>query len=301
MRHGTSLIWGLIIVLAIALGAYFIVRAPEVSAPSGTTATESAPKTVTFYCGSGNTMQADFATSSVALAFSDGTNLTLPQTMSGSGIRYEATSTGSDLLFTGKGDTGSFTDSASTTDLRYATCLAADVAASDAPGYDTYENLGKSFTFSFPTDFEVTGVAPGYGPGWSAPATTTGMVLAKIYVPQSYEPGTNFGDAWFTVGASGDPQAVADCTKDLAGNQASSSPVTIGDTTFTKLLFGGAGAGNRYDTTSYRAVRDGQCYAIEYTVHYGVLENYPKGAVQAFDEAKITSALDEVAKSFQFK
>jgi hypothetical protein len=76
--------------------------------------------------------------------------------------------------------------------------------------------------------------------------------------------------------------------------------VNIGGLPFTKVSFQGAGAGNRYDTTSYRVVRDNQCYAVEYTIHYGVLENYPKGSVKAFDEAKVQSALDEVAQSFQF-
>jgi hypothetical protein len=163
----------------------------------------------------------------------------------------------------------------------------------------TYQDRSNTFRFSFPTDFSVAGVDPSYGPGWSAPATTSGMVLAKIYVPQSYEPGTNFGDAWFTVGTSADPQSVANCTKTLAGKTATTT-VQIGGVTYTKLVFGGAGAGNRYDTTSYRTVKNNQCYAIEYTVHYGVLENYPKGAVQAFDEAKVANALDGIAKSFAF-
>jgi membrane-bound inhibitor of C-type lysozyme len=300
MKNG-SLIGGLVIVLVLALGIYLLSAVP-VKAPSPEA---SGPSPVTFYCGAGNTMQAVFSPaasstpSAVALTFSDGTHLTLPQTLSGSGIRYESTSTGADLLFSGKGDYGSFTNSASTTDTRYASCTAADISA-ETGGRLLYENLGKSFTFTFPADFSVAGIEPGYGTGWTAPATTTGMLLAKIYVPQSYEPGTNFGDAWFTVGASSDPSAVATCLDTLSGPASSSTPVPIGGVTFTKLLFGGAGAGNRYDTTSYRAVKDGMCYAVEYTIHYGVLENYPKGAVQAFDEQKVADALDQIAQSFRF-
>lgn len=290
-----SILGGLLIVVAIALGAYALSTstAQEPSAP-----TASVPSAVTFYCGEGNTFNATFATSTVALLFSDGTSLTLPQTRSGSGIRYEATSTGADLLFASKGDWGSFTNSASTTDMRYTTCTAANVSA-ETGGRLIYENLGKSFTFTFPANMSVAGIEPGYGPGWTAPATTTGMVLAKVYLPKSFEPGTNFGDAWVTVGTSADAQSVADCTKNLSGAVATTTAL-IGDTTFTKLLFSGAGAGNRYDTTSYRFVKDNQCYAVEYTIHYGVLENYPKGTVKEFDEAKVTAALDEVARSFRF-
>lgn len=292
--RSNSLIWGLVIVIVVAIGAYFFLSGRGTSGPTAS----STPSAITFYCGGANTMRATFATSSVMLMFPDSSMVTLPQVRSGSGIRYEATSTGSDQLFIGKGDGASYTNSASTTDMRYATCTAANVTAGSY-GMKTYQDRSNTFRFSFPTDFSVAGVDPSYGPGWSAPATTSGMVLAKIYVPQSYEPGTNFGDAWFTVGTSADPQSVANCTKTLAGKTATTT-VQIGGVTYTKLVFGGAGAGNRYDTTSYRTVKNNQCYAIEYTVHYGVLENYPKGAVQAFDEAKVANALDGIAKSFAF-
>ncbi len=126
------------------------------------------------------------------------------------------------------------------------------------------------------------------------------MVLAKIDVPKDFEPGTNFVDAWFTVGTSADPAAVAACLMNLAGNQSTATPVVLGGTPFTELQFSGAAADNRYDTTSYRTVRDNQCYAVEYTIHYGAFENYPAGAVKEFDEAKVQNALDEVARSFRF-
>lgn len=299
MRNGSLFGGVVLVIIAVLLGLYFTYDMP--AAPKSTTATSTPQvQTVTYYCGGGNSFNATFATSSVALAFSDGTNLTLPQTMSGSGIRYEATSTKSDLLFTGKGDWGAFTNAASTTDVRYADCTAANISA-ETGGRLIYENLDKSFTFTFPASMEVAGIEPGYGPNWSAPATTTGMVLAKIYVPKSYEPGTNFGDAWLTVGASSDPQAVLDCTKNLQGRESTTTPVIIGTTTYQQLLFTGVGAGNIYDTTSYRTVKDGMCYAVEYTIHYGNIHNYPTGKVQEFDEQKVATALDEVARSFRFK
>ena len=51
--------------------------------------------TATYYCEEG-TIHATFATSSVALSFSDGRTMNLPQTISASGARYEA-----DRLFFG--------------------------------------------------------------------------------------------------------------------------------------------------------------------------------------------------------
>jgi len=298
MQHKT---WLSVLILAVVfmIGAYALSAFPKkTAAPSGVQSGENPP--ITFYCGDGNTMNAVFAEGSLALTLSDGEQLTLPQVRSGSGIRYEATTTTSDLLFVGKGDSGSFTNSASTTDMRYATCTAATVTDSDAPGYKLYTDRSDTFSFAFPSNFDVAGTEMGYGYAWTAPATTTGMQLAKIVVPKSFEPGTNFGDAWFSVGVSSDPSAVASCFSTLSGSSDSSVPATIGGITFAKLEFSGAGAGNRYDTTSYRAVRDGQCYAIEYTIHYGVFENYPAGSVTKFDEAKVARALDEVAQSFRF-
>lgn len=257
-----------------------------------------APATVTFFCSSGGEVQATFATSSVALILPDGRSLTLPQTVSGSGVRYEATTTGADIVFWSKGDNAFITENKKTT---YEDCTAARVASAENAGYETYTDQAKSFTFTLPTDFSIAGSAVGYSQDWSVDATTTGMVLAHIEVPKSYEPGTNFGDARFTVGVSTDASAVASCLTNPSGN-VSASPVvvSINGTSFTKLPFSDAAAGNRYDTTSYRTVRSGECYVLEYTIHYGNIQNYPSGAVQEFNEAKVEAALEGLVQSFRF-
>jgi hypothetical protein len=133
-------------------------------------------------------------------------------------------------------------------------------------------------------------------------ATTSGMVLAMINVPQSYEAGTNFADAKFTVGTSADPSALATCLtyNPTGGPKTLSATSTVNGTTYTVFQSSDAGAGNFYDTTSYRTVRGSQCYAIEYTIHYGNFQNYPKGSVKQFDETALKSQLDAIAQSFMF-
>lgn len=175
-----------------------------------------------------------------------------------------------------------------------------EAVPSIVPTIQTYADPSGVFSLTLPIDFSIAGNVPGDAQSWSADATTTGMVLAYIDVPQSYEPGTNFGDARFSVGVSADPSAVADCFKTSYGEYASSTQDTIGDTPFTKLSFSGVGAGNLYETTSYRTVRNGQCYAVEYTIHSMNIGNYPPGAVQAYDKARIQSALEAVVHSFRF-
>ncbi len=293
----SGLLWLFIIIAVIGLGLYFV-YVPTV--PSGGLAPKGVP--VTFYCGNGNTIVAKFATSSVRLALSSGARYVLPQTVSGSGVRYAASTTGtSAFVFTNEGASASLTDTASTTDLRFETCTAAHVVATPASGFESYADQPRTFTFTFPNAFTVSGVPAGYGLSWAENATSTGMELARVDVPQSYEPGTNFGGAWFTVGASSVPAALASCLQGTSGAPgATTTRVTIGSATFTKMHSIGAGAGNRYDTTSYRVIHDHACYAVEYTIHYGILENYPPGAVRPFDEQKVRNALESIAHSFKF-
>jgi|ERR1035437_5727008 membrane-bound inhibitor of C-type lysozyme len=282
-----------LLIFAIAGTYYFITRQPKVQP-----AVVTPPVPVTFFCTIGGKFQVIFATSSVALLLSDGRTLSLPQTMSGSGVRYEATTTGADIVFWNKGDNAFITENEKTT---YEDCTAARVVLAETAGYETYTDQPKSFTFTLPTDFSIAGSAVGYSQDWwSVDATTTGAVLAHVTVSKEYMPGTNFGDAWFTVGTSADPSAIAECLTNPKGNFGSTTLVTINGASFTKITFTGAGAGNRYDTTSYRTVRDNQCYAVEYTIHYGVIENYPVGAVKEFDEAKVQMALEGLVQSFRF-
>ena len=298
---------GFVILLALG-GAYLVWREqtpPSVPPPPVTLPTASTPPpTLTYYCTGDKTIRATFTNrpaeggaGAVELILSDKRTFNLPQAVSGSGIRYEDTKTryGTDVALIGKGDNAFLTENGHIT---YEDCIAAIVEESDAPGYATYTDVGKTFMFAFPTNVSVAGSAVGYSQDWSAQATASGLVLAKLVVPSSYQPGTNFNEAKFMVGVSTDPAAMASC---LTGPQGAKAVATkVGDATAAKLTFSDAAAGNRYDTTSYRALHNGQCYAIEYTIHYGNIDNYQKGSVKEFDEASLTAALDEVAHSFQF-
>lgn len=302
-----NLLWLIGLVAAVAVLGWFAVwykQAPAPAAPAQPTLPGAPTPTpaLTYYCADHKTMQVAFTTDPAtgggraALTLSDGRTFALPQAMSGSGMRYEATSTryGTDVAFIGKGDDAFLTEDGTVT---YGNCTAATVTASDAPGYALYTDEGKTFSFAFPLNVQVAGNAIGFSPDWSALATSSGLALARLTVPKSYAPGTNFNDASFTVGASADPEALAACA---TAQGATATPAKIGDMQVTELTAHDAAAGNRYDTTSYRVVHNGECYAIEYTIHYGAIENYPKGSVKAFDEAAVAAALDEVAKSFIF-
>ncbi|HVM73577.1 MAG TPA: MliC family protein [Candidatus Paceibacterota bacterium] len=297
--------WTVIAIIIIVIGGYFALTqhffSPNTTPPPSTTATSTTTviSSVSYSCDAGKTIAAAYSQTNVALALSDGRSLTLPQTMSGSGIRYELTTgTSSDIIFWSEGDNAFMTENASST---YENCIAGTITEG-VDGSKTFTDGPKTFSFSYPSDLNVSGAGGGYTADWMVNATTSGMILARIVVPQSYEQGTNFGDAKFTVGTSADPSAVATCLtyNPTGGHATAATTTTLGDTPYTVFHSSDAGAGNYYDTTSYRTLHNSQCYAIEYTIHYANIKNFPKGAVKAFDEAALVSKLDLVARSFAF-
>ena len=77
--------------------------------------------------------------------------------------------------------------------------------------------------------------------------------------------------------------------------------MTIGSMKFTKITLSDAGAGNFYNTTSYRTIYHNQCYAIEYTIHSTNIGNYsPDQGITEFDQTKIVPLLENMVQSFKF-
>jgi hypothetical protein len=103
---------------------------------------------------------------------------------------------------------------------------------------------------------------------------------------------------------SSDAAAVAQCPiQDPTGPlPAPTSSVAINGTGFTVFHSVGAGAGNFYETTSYRTLRAGQCWAIEYTIHSSNIGVYPpEYGLKPFDETKLHDVLDRIAETFCFR
>ncbi|MBU6370874.1 MAG: MliC family protein [Patescibacteria group bacterium] len=266
----------LVVALALTVGSIVGKRGAEPSA--------------TYYCKEG-TVSAAYASSSVALALSDGRHMVLPQTISGSGVRYASGTT----VFWNKGDNAFVTEGNATT---YSDC----VAGTETVAYDdtTFTDASRTFVFSFPSDF-VLSAEQGYTQDWALESTSTGMMLAQVYVPKTFMPKTNFGDAKFTVGVSGDPDAIASCLAPQFGSREKVSTAMIDGTTFAAFSFSDAGAGNFYDTTSYRALKGGECWSVEYTIHSSNIYNYPPElGIAPFDETKMKNILEGMARSFRF-
>jgi len=216
----------------------------------------------------------------------------LPQTISGSGIRYEQ----GKIVWVSKGDNAGLTENSVTT---YTDCVAGTQAADNDT--NTYTDAAKTFSFAYPNKFVLSGGDIGYSQAWSAESSQLGLLLAVVNIPRSFLPQTNFGEAKFTVGTSVDPDAVKNCLTADDSFRATSTQTVINGQTFAAVNFTDVGAGNYYDITSYRTIYDGQCYAVEYTIHSSNIYNYsPDQGISQFDRAKVATPLESMARSFKF-
>ncbi len=131
----------------------------------------------------------------------------------------------------------------------------------------------------------------------------SGVKLLSITVPKLFEPMSNFLDATLTVGESDDPTAVTQCLEYQLPDQyrSSISNETINGVPYRISKDSGAAAGNRYDTTTYATVHNGQCVVLEYVIHSTYLENYPASfGLHEFDENRVRGLLDRIVRTASF-
>jgi hypothetical protein len=174
----------------------------------------------------------------------------------------------------------------------------ADVAA-----WQTDQNHG-GWSVAYPIDFETTdNYSAMPTTGWRMGDANPGLQFFSLIIPRVFEPQTNFSDAKLTVGSSRDAGALAAClTPDPSGPLPEPTmTATINGTDFTVFHSTDAGAGNYYETTSYRTVRAGQCWAVEYTIHSSHIGNYPpEYRLKPLDETKLRDVLDRIVGTFRF-
>ena len=171
--------------------------------------------------------------------------------------------------------------------------------------WQTVQSDNGRFSIAYPIDFPADDYyIATQGTDWRLNANNqAGVKYFTLTVPPAFEPQTNFADATLTVGASQNPTAVAQClTPDQSGGAAMSTSTTaINGVQFTVFKFSDAGAGNYYETTSYRTIHGGQCYAVEYTIHSSQIANYPASYnLKPFDESQAATLLDRIVGTFTF-
>lgn len=209
--------------------------------------------------------------------------------------------------------------------IRYGVALQtvhdAAIAAQTPVQPNYYENVAAwqpdvrsdaGFSLAYPLDFDAN---DNYSLGaTAAPATDwrfgvddaqPGILAFTLMIPRAFDPQTNFSDAKLTVGYSANKEAIAGCLAPgpaMGPSAAATSSVIINGTSFTVFHAADAGAGNYYETTSYRTFYAGQCWAVEYTIHSSQIANYPASyELQPFDRAMVTGVLDRIVGTFRFE
>src|SRR6185436_429163 len=76
------------------------------------------------------------------------------------------------------------------------------VVVTPEPTEKVYVDPGQRFTIRYPATWSAAGPEAGASTpnGWSIIDLHPGTVAAKLSVPKSLYPGTNFSEAWLTVG-----------------------------------------------------------------------------------------------------
>lgn len=246
---------------------------------------------VSYSCAEGKSFTVTFTDGAAALTLEDGRAFLLPQAIAGSGIRYEREG----ILLIGKGDDAQLEENGVVT---HADCVANAGGDTGIEGVSEFMDQGGVFSFRYPSAFSVTGGGIGYTEAWMQGSSALGLVLAEVSVPRAFMPDTNFSDAKLTIGTSADPVAIENCLLKPEGMDIERAETTVNNTTYTRYRYTDAGAGNRYETTSYRLLLNDQCYAVEYTIHSTAIENYPDDAgITEFDRDRVVAALESIVRS----
>ncbi|HRH26344.1 MAG TPA: hypothetical protein PLF31_02645 [Candidatus Paceibacterota bacterium] len=177
-----------------------------------------------------------------------------------------------------------------------------DVSTStvETEGLSTYKDPQGQFSFSYLSDFDIAPASEIQGQPWSMIETDGGILHAKVNVPRSIQPNTNFGDARITVGSTDDQNAVSLCAT-APTNTTSGENITINGIKFFKITQSDAGAGQFYETVSYRTVWNEKCYSIEYTIHSSNIGAYDPGqGITEFNQDVVINVLEGMVQSFTF-
>jgi hypothetical protein len=145
-----------------------------------------------------------------------------------------------------------------------------------------YENKKAGFSIHYPSGYAVDDANPNQ---------------VKFTIPVSLTTGTNLStDSYLAVEQIPNAQS---CTADLFyDTKVETSTVSDKDgTTYSYATYTDAAAGNRYESIVYALPGTNPCVAVHYLIHYGVLDNYPPGEVQAFDEQALLDTFNQIRES----
>jgi membrane-bound inhibitor of C-type lysozyme len=225
---------------------------------------------------------------SVALVLSDGRNLTLPETISGSGIRY--TNADGSIVFWSEGNAAFITEGANQQQT-FANCVATS-NISGQESWATYASSSLGYSVRYPQGYTLNTayVNQTMGPGKNIKGI-------QVTIPATMATGTNLSsDSGVSIEQL---PGVTSCTADLfLGDQVgSTTQVTDNGVTYSFAQGSDAGAGNLYTEMVYAIPGSASCTAVRYFIHSTQIGNYPAGTVVAFNQPALLKDFDGIRES----
>ncbi len=294
-------IWIAIIILLLIV--VFFVQKNNNKPAVVTTPPTTAMNTVTYSCDNNKSILAEFysgtanqtpqpgqppmPTGTVHLTLPDGSMMTLNQTISADGGKYQ--NADGSFVFWSKGNGAMVLQNNEQKDYTGCIVIAPNPTNQDLP--QTYSNSKYGFSIRLPQGYTTDA---SYVYNMTPTKTFNGV---KFTIPASLATGTNLGsDTYISVETNPSSQT---CTADtfLDGSNIVAKTMTENGTDYSVASSTGAGAGNRYEETVYSIPGTNPCIAVRYFIHYSVIENYPPGTVTAFDEQSLINQFDTIRKT----
>ncbi len=307
--------WVIVIILVILIGAavWYWRYSPALSGFLGANQL-TLINTVDYSCAQGKSIEADLyqgptagtpapgqpltPTGSAVVKLSDGRTMTLGQTISADGVRYsngnpqlaQGQPGAETFVFWSKGNTAQVLEN--NQQQTYTGCIMVANDPGDLP--QTYSASDGSFSIRYPANFTVdsTYQYQEMGPG----KNISGV---KFTIDPTIATGTNLSsDSYISVEQiPGATSCTANKFLDLQGNGSPVSTTTDNGVEYSFASSTGAGAGNRYEEWVYAIPGSNPCMAVRYFIHYGVIQNYPPGAITQFDEAALLAQFDKIRRT----
>lgn len=222
----------------------------------------------------------------VELVLGDGQEMTLPQTISASGIRYA--NQDESFVFWSKGNSAFIMENNIQT---YSGCIA--LSGDSALFLGAYADSEKGFSIRYPlgylidSSYKYTELGPGKE-----------IQGVKFIIPASTTQGTNLSS--FDTGISVEfIDGVQDCKADLFvyPSSAVSAQANDNNVDYSVATVNSAGAGNFYEEKVWAVSGSNPCTAVRYFIHYTNIGNYPEGTIKEFDRQNLLEQFNQIRRS----
>jgi len=257
-------------------------------------------KQVSYLCKDSKTIDADYhfgtpiktnpgeppkPNGSVNITLSDKRMLSLPQTISASGIRYA--NTDESIIFWSKGNGSFLLENNKET---FMDCI--EIAPNPGNLPQTYSDSANGFSIRYPAGYRIDNE---YRYQALGPEKEIGGI--KFIIPQEMGTGTNLSSNDTGVSIE-EISNIQNCDASLfVYPNTKITSIDDNGITYSIASTSDAGAGNFYEETVWAFPGTNPCKAIRYLIHSTNIGNYTPGTTKEFDRKTLIEQFDAIRKS----